>query len=210
MAGLFDDQALAALFGGQGQQGGLLGGDQLAPMQRNPAMPADWAQNAVRGLGGGILNILMAPRRAMDHGMTTGDAIPWGAQTAMGMMGMGAPMAEAGALGMAGGKLKQPAYETFSAIDAALEKALKGSKFNAIDLALNESRVKEVSPAAQALWAQRQALNKKDDMLREQLQQKLEGTGIHPMDVFINANERAKMPASAKKIFDQIEALNAE
>lgn len=85
--------------------------DSLAPMPRNPAAPADWAQNAVVGTAGKLAGLLMAPRRAMDQGMTTEEAIPWAGQMALTMAGTGAPAAGVGAVGSAGGKLTQPSAQ---------------------------------------------------------------------------------------------------
>jgi hypothetical protein len=87
---------------------GAVGGDELMAPPRNPAMPAEWAQRAVRTVGGKIADIVMAPRRAMDQGMTTEEAIPWAGDTALGMAGASAPFAARGAVGAAGGKLVQP------------------------------------------------------------------------------------------------------
>jgi hypothetical protein len=82
--------------------------DPIMPMPRNPAAPADWAQNAVRGAAGKVGDIVMAPRRAMDQGMTTADATDWAGDVATTMAGTGGLGAARGALGTAGGKLVQP------------------------------------------------------------------------------------------------------
>jgi len=55
-------------------------------------------------VGQKLANILMAPGRAMDQGMTTEQAIPWAGDTAMMMGGIGAPNAPSGALGAFGGR----------------------------------------------------------------------------------------------------------
>lgn len=67
--------------------------DQLVAPPRNPSAPADWASNLVLAGAGKVGNFLMAPGRAMDQGMTTGEAIPWAGDTAMIMTGGGAPLA---------------------------------------------------------------------------------------------------------------------
>lgn len=87
------------------------GPDPLIQPPANPAMPAAWAQNAVRGIAGSLANIGMAPRRAMDQGMTTAEAVPWAGDMALNMAGAGAPTAARGAVGVAGGKLVQPQGE---------------------------------------------------------------------------------------------------
>lgn len=69
--------------------------DQLVAPPRNPSAPADWASNLVLAGAGKVGNFLMAPGRAMEQGMTTGDAIPWAGNTAMMMTGGGAPVAAA-------------------------------------------------------------------------------------------------------------------
>jgi hypothetical protein len=55
----------------------------------------------------GAKNWIEMPGRAMREGITTDQAADWAAPTAMGMIGMGPVGAERGAVGAAGGKLKQ-------------------------------------------------------------------------------------------------------
>lgn len=89
--------------------GSLAPPDQLMPRPRNPAMPADWAQNLVRGVAGKLADIVMAPRRAMDQGMTTADATDWAGDVATMGIGAGAPAAVRGAAGIFGGRLAKTA-----------------------------------------------------------------------------------------------------
>lgn len=61
-------------------------------------------------LGAGLRNWFETPGRAMKEGITREDAADWGAGTALGMVGVGAPLAMTGvvpkgAVGVAGGKL---------------------------------------------------------------------------------------------------------
>jgi hypothetical protein len=83
--------------------------DQLVPPPRNPAAPADWAANAVRGAAGKLADIVTLPGRAMQQGITTEEAVPWATDTALNLAGGGAPMAERGAAGAFGGRL--PTFE---------------------------------------------------------------------------------------------------
>lgn len=82
--------------------------DELIPPPRNPAAPADWAQNAVRGVAGKLGDIVAMPRRAMESGITTEGAVPWATDTAMMMTGGASPFAPRGALTAgAGSRLTQ-------------------------------------------------------------------------------------------------------
>jgi len=83
--------------------------DPLLPVPRNPAMPADLAQRGVMGVANMLGNIVMAPKRAMDQGMTTSEAIPWAGDVATMGVGAGAPAAVRGAAGIFGGRLAQTA-----------------------------------------------------------------------------------------------------
>jgi hypothetical protein len=82
--------------------------DELIPPPRNPAMPADWAQRGVMGVANTLGNIVSRPRRAMEEGITSEEAVPWAGEVASTMAGVGGLGATSGALGAAGGKLVQP------------------------------------------------------------------------------------------------------
>jgi len=76
--------------------------DVLLPPPQNPAAPAPWAADIVRGVAGKIGNMVTLPGRAMQQGITTEEAVPWAADMAMGMVGTpGTPM---GAVGSGIGK----------------------------------------------------------------------------------------------------------
>lgn len=98
--------------------------DPILPPPRNPAMPADFAQVAVRKVLGGLANMVMMPKRAMDQGITTEEAIPWAANTAMTLAGTGAPAAVPGAAGIFGGRLAKTADQ--AALGRAEELARSG------------------------------------------------------------------------------------
>lgn len=98
--------------------------DPILPQPRNPAMPADFAQEAVRKVLGGLANMVMMPKRAMDQGITTEEAIPWAANTAMTLAGTGAPAAVPGAAGIFGGRLAKTADQ--AALGRAEELARSG------------------------------------------------------------------------------------
>lgn len=55
----------------------------------------------------GAKNTIETPGRAMREGITTDQAVDWAAPMAMGMIGMGPVAAERGAVGAAGGRIKQ-------------------------------------------------------------------------------------------------------
>lgn len=107
------------------EPGEIVPPDRLMLPPRNPAMPADWAQNLVRGVGGKLADIVMSAKRAMDHGMTTEEAIPWGGDLAMTLAGAGAPAAVRGAAGIFGGRLAQTADR--AALSRAEELAKAGA-----------------------------------------------------------------------------------
>lgn len=115
----------------------IAGGDQLLPMPRNPAAPADWAQNAVRHAASELARIIALPRRAMEQGITTEEAIPWAGQVALSGAGSGAPMAAPGAAGIFGGRLK----------------SLFGGAKDAPEAAPIAAAVKEVAPVAPIEYA---------------------------------------------------------
>lgn len=56
-----------------------------------------------------MVDLLKVPGKAYQEGISDEEAVPWGAQTALSMMGMGAPAAEAGSAGIFGGKLARTA-----------------------------------------------------------------------------------------------------
>ena len=78
--------------------------DPLLPPPRTPATPPDWwSEQRAQGrrLAGGHVTF---PGRAYRQGVTTEEAVPWGAETAMNLIGYGPPFAACNALGAAGGK----------------------------------------------------------------------------------------------------------
>jgi hypothetical protein len=83
--------------------------DEIATPERNPALPPDWwnkgVTNVAGRLGNTVGNIIAAPRRAMEQGMTTEEAVPWAGDTALTLAGAGTPAAARGAAGIFGGKL---------------------------------------------------------------------------------------------------------
>ena len=74
----------------------------LRAMMGLPALPA--LADFWKGSTEGVLDTVATPGRAMEEGTTTEEAVPWGAGTAMNIVGAGVPFAKPGTLGMAGGK----------------------------------------------------------------------------------------------------------
>lgn len=77
----------------------------------------DWWNKGVGEVANAFGRIVAMPRRAMERGVTTEEAIPWAADTAMNLAGVGTPMAASGAAGIFGGRLAATADK------AALAKA---------------------------------------------------------------------------------------
>ncbi len=83
----------------------LLPQDQLQAAPQNPATPPDWWNRGVQGVAQGIGNIISFPRRAMEQGVTSEEAIPWSVNTMLNMAGGATPFAARGAAGIFGGRL---------------------------------------------------------------------------------------------------------
>lgn len=76
---------------------GSLAPDTLLPPPDNPATPPEWWNERVRNAARAFGSLVTFPGRAMQQGITTEEAIPWAADTALGMVGT--PGTPAGALG---------------------------------------------------------------------------------------------------------------
>lgn len=114
--------------------------DQIDPLvqQPNPAALPPAVQDSVRallsGVGGVAQHLYQLPQRAMDASeqlRTTGEYNPAPAvETAQLLMGGGAPMAEAGAAGIFGGRLAQGA--DLAKLNKARQMEMQGANINQI------------------------------------------------------------------------------
>lgn len=90
----------------------------------------DWWNKGVGEVANAFGRIVAMPRRAMERGVTTEEAIPWAADTAMNLAGVGTPMAASGAAGIFGGRLAATADKAMLA--TAERMAAEGKSADAI------------------------------------------------------------------------------
>lgn len=87
--------------------------DPLFPPPLNPAAPNPKVAELIRALAGGVAhgvgNIVSMPKRAMEQGITSEQAVPWAGDTALTMAGVRTPFAAPGTAGVFGGHLAQTA-----------------------------------------------------------------------------------------------------